>query len=237
MQTNTYNTNFFLCEEYNYNCGYMEQENDFLTIAEGVELNMTTTELAQVVPSDATLRALVTPYLGASGSRATCLSNFFPLTLTDAQSSTFLSGYLTRLTANLSTIYNANKAASSVAWSALNINIITSVLEVAKMHMNDNIFTTPFWGYFLSNNWAGMSSDLKANYSSNRQQEYLHCAYLIDSVTTPANKYQSINFLADESSTIGSSNFNRITAFLTNYASLSKDDPSIMSVNYYDLNL
>lgn len=60
----------------------MEQELDFLTITEGVQLNMTTTELGQVIPGDSTLRTLITPYLGASGSRATCLSNFFPLTLT-----------------------------------------------------------------------------------------------------------------------------------------------------------
>jgi len=198
---------------------------------------MTTSELAQVIPGDSALRNLITPYLGASGSRATCLSNFFPLTLTDTQSNTFLSGYLSRLTSNLSTTYNANKAASSLTWSSLNINIITSVLEIAKIHMNNNIYTTSFWNYFLDNNWAAMSSDLKASYVSNQQQEYLHSAYLIDSVTTEVNKYQSINFLADESSTIGSSNFNHITAFLSNYASLSKDEPAIMSVSYYDLNL
>ena len=39
----TYRNSFFLCEEYNYNCGYMESETDFLTIAEGCQLNMTTT--------------------------------------------------------------------------------------------------------------------------------------------------------------------------------------------------
>ena len=89
---------------------------------------MTTSELAQVVPSDTTLRNLVTPYLGAEGSRATCLSNFFPLVLTDAQSNTFLTGFLNRLTANLSATYNANKAGTSLPWSSLNMNLITGTL-------------------------------------------------------------------------------------------------------------
>lgn len=103
--------------------------------------------------------------------------------------------------------------------------------------MNGNIYITLFWKYFLNNNWTGMSSDLKKSYLSLNKQEYLHCAYLIDSVTSVTNKYQSISFLADQSSIIGSSNFNHITSFLNNYVSISKDDPSLLSINYYDLNL
>lgn len=38
---NTYESDFYLCEEYNYNCGYLEEESDFLTIGGGMQLNMT----------------------------------------------------------------------------------------------------------------------------------------------------------------------------------------------------
>ena len=33
ITTGTYNPSFYLCEEYNYNCGYMEKSTDFLTIS------------------------------------------------------------------------------------------------------------------------------------------------------------------------------------------------------------
>lgn len=127
-QTNTFSQNFYLCEEYNFNCGYLEEQTDFLTIANGVQLNFTATELNQIVTSDSALVTLITPYLGSQGERAKCLSNYFPLILTDSQSSTVMNGYLARLSTNLSSIYNANKGSSSVVWSSLSINIITAVL-------------------------------------------------------------------------------------------------------------
>ena len=36
-----YEPGFFPCEEYNFNCGYVEEQTDFLTVANGVQLNMT----------------------------------------------------------------------------------------------------------------------------------------------------------------------------------------------------
>lgn len=33
---NSYDPSYFLCEEYNYNCGYLEQQDDYLTVAEGM---------------------------------------------------------------------------------------------------------------------------------------------------------------------------------------------------------
>ena len=111
----------------------------------------------------------MTPYLGAEGSRATCLSNFFPLVLTDTQSNTFLTGFLSRLTSNLSTIYTSNKQASSLAWSSLNINIITAILEIAKLQMNNNFVSTQFWSHLLANDWTAMSSDLQLNYTNTQQ--------------------------------------------------------------------
>mgnify|MGYP002367806657 FL=1 len=48
------------------------------------------------------------------------------------------------------------------------------------------------------------------------------------------NKYQSINFLVDESSSIGSTNFNYVKTFLTNYVTQTSDDTTIMSIQYYD---
>ena len=56
---------------------------------------------------------------------------------------------------------------------------------------------TQCWTHLLANDWVAMSTDLKNNYTNTNQLEYLHSSYLIDSVTTPSNKYQSINFLVD----------------------------------------
>ena len=162
-----------------------------------MQLNFTNSELNQIIPGDPTLAALIAPYLGTQGDRAQCLSKYFPLILTDTQSNSVMTGYLARLSTNLSTIYNSNKAASSKVWSSLSINIITSVLEMAKIHMNDNFITTTLWSNFLKNDWKLMSLELKQNYTSNHQLAYLHCGQLIDSATTTYNKEQSVNFLVD----------------------------------------
>lgn len=41
LSTSTYLYDFFLCEEYNYDCGYVPEKDSFTTIANGVDLNMT----------------------------------------------------------------------------------------------------------------------------------------------------------------------------------------------------
>lgn len=192
-----YDASFFPCEEYNFNCGYQEDPANFLTVGNGVQLNLTYSELLNCVPSDPTLTNTIKPYLGLTGSSAQCVSSVFPLQITDAQSVTLLTGYLNRVVANLSTLYNANRISSAATWANLNINIKTAVVEMAKYSMNQNFLGGTFWKNFLFNNWAAMSSELKASDANNSCPECLHSAYLIDSVTTRCNKYQSINFLVD----------------------------------------
>ena len=60
---------------------------------------------------------------------------------------------------------------------------------------------------------------------------------MVDSVSTTYNKYQSVNFLIDQSATVGAGNFAHMTAFLNNYIAMTNDDPAIISISYYDLNL
>lgn len=234
LSTNNYDSAFFPCEEYNYNCGYLEDQNKMLTIADGVQLNTTYSELLNWVPSDSTLTNMIKPYLSLQGSKAQCVSTVFPLTLTDTQSNTVLTGYLSRLTSNISTLYNANKASFSLLWADLNINIKTAVLEMAKYNINSNFIGSTFWTYFLFNNFLMMSNELKANHSTYNCPECLHSAYLIDSVTTRCNKYQSINFLVDESGSIGSGPFQYAKDFLTAYVTQTYDDLSIMSIHFFD---
>lgn len=62
----------------------------------------------------------------------------------------------------------------------------------------------------------------------------MRSAYLINSVTQSYNKYQSVNFLVDESSAIGTTNFNYVKTFLTNYVNQTTDDPTLISINYFD---
>lgn len=53
-------------------------------------------------------------------------------------------------------------------------------------------------------------------------------------MTTVCNKEQSINFLVDESGSIGASNFKYALDFLTIYVNQTLDDLSIMSINFFD---
>ena len=161
VATGTYDVSFFPCEEYNYNCGYMEESNDYLTIANGVQLNLTSSEFSTIAGGDATIIGIVQPFLGRHGTSASCLTKYFSLLLTDAQSTQVLSGYLNRQQTNLTTTYNSQKSGSSLTWSALNINIITAVLETAKYYVNANIYSTNFWSYLLSNRFDLMSGELK----------------------------------------------------------------------------
>lgn len=62
----------------------------------------------------------------------------------------------------------------------------------------------------------------------------LHAAYLIDSVTQKCNKLQSVNFLVDESGSIGAPGFQLALDFLKMYVNQTNDDLSIMSIHFYD---
>ena len=123
-----------------------------------MQLNLTYSVLLNCVPSDSALTNTVKPYLGLNSSAAQCVSSVFPLNLTDTQSTTLLSGFLNRITANLSALYNANKASYAPTWASLNINIKTAVVEMAKYNMNGNFIAGTFWKNFLFNNWALMST-------------------------------------------------------------------------------
>lgn len=90
LSTADYDLPFFPCEEYNYNCGYQEDSSDFLTVGNGVQLNLTYSELLNCVPSNSTLTNTIKPYLGLNSSAAQCVSNVFPLNLSDTQSTILL---------------------------------------------------------------------------------------------------------------------------------------------------
>ena len=87
-----------------------------------------------------------------------CVSTAFPLTLTPAQSTTVLTGYLNRMVTNLTTAYASGKASYATIWADLNINIKTAVLQMSKYWMNTNFLGDNFWSNFQYNNWALMSS-------------------------------------------------------------------------------
>lgn len=82
LSTNDYEIYFYLCEEYNYDCGYSESIYNFVTVANGVQLNLTYAELLNILPSQTTLTNKIKPYLSASASTLTCVGSAFPLTLT-----------------------------------------------------------------------------------------------------------------------------------------------------------
>lgn len=63
LSTNNYDPTHFVCENYDYDCGYAVDIYKFITIANGVQLNLTYAELLNIVPSDATLTNKIKPYL------------------------------------------------------------------------------------------------------------------------------------------------------------------------------
>lgn len=81
-----------------------------------------------------------------------------------------------------------------------------------------------------------MSDYLKSKYRSTNQVYYLRSSYLIDSVTRRCNKYQSVNFLIDESGSIQSGNFALIKNFITQYLANTYDDANLTSIHFYDTN-
>jgi hypothetical protein len=237
LSTNNYDSTFFLCDEYNYDCGYAELISHFITVANGVQLNLTLSELSSnIIPGSTTLINKIKPYLSGAATNYQCVGSAFPLTLTAAESTTVLTGYLNRLASNLTTYYNANKASYATAWADLNINIKTAVIEMGKYWMNTDYYGGTFWSNFQYNSWAAMSTELKTNYVNNNCLECLRSAYLIDSVTIRCNKYQSVNFLVDQSGSIGASNFQYALKFVETYVGQTFDDLSIMSVHFYSTN-
>lgn len=79
-----------------------------------------------------------------------------------------------------------------------------------------------------------MSSILKNSYQNTEDVSELDSSYLIDSVTSTCNKYQSINFLIDESGSIGLGPFQNVISFLNLYVNQTLDDLSLMSIDFFD---
>lgn len=79
-----------------------------------------------------------------------------------------------------------------------------------------------------------MSEYLKDQYRKTNQLYFLRSAYLIDSVTQRCNKHQSVNFLVDQSGSIGAPSFKLALDFLTNYINGTLDDPKLTSIHFYD---
>lgn len=133
--------------------------------------------------------------------------NLFPLTLTADESKLFLDLYMTNLETQLVTQYDAARdGATTKAWTALNINIRTAVLYMVRSYPSW-MGSGTFWTHLIANNFTQVSSTIKKSYESTKQLEELHASYLIDSVTIPCNKHQSVNFLVDQSGSIGQTNF------------------------------
>ena len=74
---------------------------------------------------------------------------------------------------------------------------------------------------------------LKTTHSTSTCLECLHSAYLIDSVTTRCNKHQSVNFLVDQSGSVGAVAFQSNLDFLDAYISQTYDDISMSSIHFF----
>ena len=65
LSVNNYMEGFFYCEEYNYNCGYLEDlQIENLQTSNGIPLSFDYNELiTNIVTNDTTLTDLIKPYL------------------------------------------------------------------------------------------------------------------------------------------------------------------------------
>lgn len=91
LSTNAYMYDFMLCEEYNYDCGYLETVEDYTTCANGIQLSMNETTLLELFNGlNQTLSDKLTPYLQSQGESAICGMRMFPLTLTAEESKLLL---------------------------------------------------------------------------------------------------------------------------------------------------
>jgi len=82
LSLSDYNKNFFLCEEYGFDCGYVENDNETISIANGIELKMNATQIDTIIPGNASLAATLKQYLGLSAQDAKCGMKIYPLVLT-----------------------------------------------------------------------------------------------------------------------------------------------------------
>lgn len=155
---------------------------------------MSQAKLASLVP-DPTLSNNIAHYLNLTGLQAFYVLKAFPLTLTDAQTESFFQAYMGDFAFMVSMDYSIKRKIYSQTWANINVNIKTAVLQTAKMQ--SDFTTSTFRNNLLRNNFSAMSAELKGNYNLTNGTAWLRSAYLIDSVTSVCNKYQSISFLVD----------------------------------------
>lgn len=121
---------FYLCEEFNYDCGYLPEDQSFATVANGCELDMDEAELLSITQSYVDLQEKIKPYLNLQGDTAKCGMSLFPLTLLANESSYFLDKTMTNLQTQVINQYNADRdILATKTWGDININIRTAVLS------------------------------------------------------------------------------------------------------------
>ena len=127
-----------------------------MTVANGVGLNITATELADITTLTAT-EDKIKPYIGAHGDSAKCGMSLFPLNLTPLESKEVLDGFMAVLANKVSTFYNSDRnTSSSQAWSAININIRTAVLQKFKASPG-LIRNSTIWTRLIANQYTEIS--------------------------------------------------------------------------------
>ena len=102
-----YNKNFFVCEEYAFDCGYVENENETISIANGIELTMNASQIDTILPANSTLATKIKMYLGLNAQDAKCGMKIYPLTLTAVESDLFFTNYMNLLVSDIKTKYTA----------------------------------------------------------------------------------------------------------------------------------
>jgi hypothetical protein len=129
------------------------------------------------------------------------------------------------LATNAKTLYTSKQKTNTSTWVNLNINVKTALLETLKENLT-LMGNSNFWNYFLSNNFASMSTYLKQQYNQTNQTLQLHSAYMIDSTLGVCNRQISISFLVDESGSIKAANFQLALNLLYNYVNTTSNDPA-----------
>ena len=159
----SYLENYFPCEEYNYDCGYMETSESFIQCANGISLNMTLQEFNSI-PVNETLLSKIRPYIREQGQCAFCGIKMFNLELTPSESEEFFKGYMDLLTDTASKLYGEKRINGTLEWRDVNINVKTAVLQTMKEKTFVPKVGEPFWDAFFINDFNLMSEELKMMY-------------------------------------------------------------------------
>jgi hypothetical protein len=63
-----YDKNFFLCEEYNFDCGYVEDDTESVSVANGIQLRFTPAEIDAILPLNVSLANALKRYSNLTAS-------------------------------------------------------------------------------------------------------------------------------------------------------------------------